>query len=230
MFSKPKTKPKKDVILLLVVMMAIFSIGITTIQHKSAYAQDEKFSASLSGSQEVPPNTSTAKGLAWFKSMGDTIIYKLNVTGLDKATMAHIHDGKPGQNGDPIAMLQIVKSSGPTNGALAQGNITASDLMGSLSGKSVSDLVTKIKNNETYVNVHTGANPNGEIRGQILSTANNVSSETSTAGNNSSENGGGGPVNMIVNDTGKFLANVPGETNELLRGESESNENDTVGN
>ncbi|MGG6460149.1 MAG: CHRD domain-containing protein, partial [Candidatus Eiseniibacteriota bacterium] len=166
----------------------------------------------------------------WFKSMGDTISYKLNVTGLDKATMAHIHDGKPGQNGDPIAMLQIVKSSGPTNGALAQGNITASDLMGSLAGKSVSDLVTKIKNKETYVNVHTEANPNGEIRGQILSTANNVSSETTIAGNNSSENGGGGPVNMIVNDTGKFLANVPGETNELLRGESESTENDTVGN
>src|SRR5574341_804724 len=226
MISKPKTKPKKDGILLLVIMVAIFSIGITTIHLKSAYAQDEKFSASLSGGQEVPPNTSTAKGWAWFKSMGDTISYKLNVTRLDKATMAHIHDGKPGQNGDPIAILQIVKSSGPTNGALAQGNITASDLMGSLSGKSVSGLVTKIKNKETYVNVHTGANPNGEIRGQILSTENNVSSETSAFGNQSSESGE--PVNTIVNDTGKFLANIPGETNELLRGESESNENDTV--
>jgi hypothetical protein len=66
--------------------------------------------------------------------------------------------------------------------------------------------------------VHTEANPNGEIRGQILSTANNVSSESSE------------PVNTIVNDTGKFLANIPGETNELLKGESESTENDTVGN
>jgi CHRD domain-containing protein len=228
MFSKSKTKPKKDVTLLLVVMVAVFSIGITTIQLKSAYAQDEKFSASLSGSQEVPPNTSTAKGWAWFKSMGDAVGYKLNVTGIDKVTMAHIHDGKPGQNGDPIAMLQIVKSSGPTNGTLAQGNITASDLMGSLAGKSVSDLVTKIKSKETYVNVHTEANPNGEIRGQILSGANNVSSETSAAGNDSSESRE--PVNTIVNDTGKFLANIPGETNELLRGESESTENDTVGN
>jgi CHRD domain-containing protein len=228
MFSKPKTKPKKDVTLVLVVMVAVFSIGMTTIQLKAASAQDEKFSASLSGSQEVPPNTSTAKGWAWFKFLGDAVGYKLNVTGIDKANMAHIHDGKPGQNGDPIAMLQIVKSSGSTNGTLAQGNITASDLMGSLAGKSVSDLVTKIKNEETYVNVHTEANPNGEIRGQILSTANNVSSETPTTGNNSS--GSGGPVNTIVNDTGKFLANVPGETNELLRGESESTENDTVGN
>ena len=228
MFLKPKTKPKKDVILVLVVMVAFFSIGMTTIQLKAAYAQDEKFSALLSGSQEVPPNTSTAKGWASFKSMGDAVGYKLNVTGIDKATMAHIHDGKPGQNGDPIAMLQIVKSSGPPNGNLSQGNITASDLMGSLAGKSVSDLVTKMKNEETYVNVHTEVNPNGEIRGQILSAVNNVSSETPAAGNDSS--GSGGRVNTIVNDTGKFLANIPGETNELLRGESESTENDTVGN
>ena len=49
-----------------------------------------------------------------------------------------------------------------------------------------------------------------------------------SAGNDSS--GSGGPVNTIVNDTGKFLTNIPGETNELLRGESESTENDTVGN
>ena len=177
MFLKPKTKPKKDVILVLVVMVAFFSIGMTTIQLKAAYAQDEKFSALLSGSQEVPPNTSTAKGWASFKSMGD-IGYKLNVTRIDKATMAHIHDGKPGQNGDPIAMLQIVKSSGPTNGNLSQGNITASDLMGSLAGKSISDLVRKMQSGETYVNVHTEANPNGEIRGQIISATNNVSSET----------------------------------------------------
>jgi hypothetical protein len=61
-----------------------------------------------------------------------------------------------------------------------------------------------------------------------LSTANNVSSETSSARNYSSENGE--PVNTIVNDTGKFLANISGETNELLRGESEWTENDTVGN
>jgi hypothetical protein len=218
MFSKPKSKPKKDVTLVLVAMAVIFSIGMTTIQLKAAYAQDEKFSASLSGNQEVPPNSSTAKGSAWFKSMGDAVGYKLNVTGIDKATMAHIHDGKLGKNGEPIATIQIVKSSGPTNGTLAQGNITASDLMGSLAGKSVSDLVTKIRNKETYLNVDTEADPNGEIRGQILSTANNVSSESSE------------PVNTIVNDTGKFLANIPGETNELLKGESESTENDTVGN
>lgn len=44
-------------------------------------------------------------------------------------------------------------------------------------------------------------------------------------GNDSS----GGAVKRFVNEIGKFLANIHGETNELLSGESESEENDTVG-
>src|SRR5712691_12886382 len=91
----------------------VISVGAVTILATSVYAQEQKFTATLSGSQEVPPNTSTAKGWAWFKPMGDTIWYKVNATGIDKVTMAHIHNAKAGENGDPVAMLQI-KSSGPT--------------------------------------------------------------------------------------------------------------------
>jgi Ca2+/Na+ antiporter len=157
----------------------VISIGAVSIQVTSVYAQEQKFTAALSGSQEVPPNTSTAKGWAWFKPMGDTVGYKVNGTGINKVTMAHIHNAKAGENGDPIAMLQIVKSGGPT---LAQGNITASDLMGSLTGKSISDLVTKMQSGETYVNVHTDANPNGEIRGQIeMANATTMSNSTMSA-------------------------------------------------
>ena len=219
------SKPKKHIATFMVLIMTVFSIGMTTTVLKVAHAQEQKFTALLSGIQEVPPNTSTAKGSALFKPMGDTVWYKVNVTGIEKVTMMHIHSGKSGENGDPIAMLQIEKSTGSTNGILAQGNITSSDLMGSLAGKSISDLVGKMQSGETYVNVHTEANPNGEIRGQIISAANNVSSETISTGNDSS----GGAVKTFMNETGKFLANIPGETNELLSGESESEENDTVG-
>jgi hypothetical protein len=157
----------RQAICIVTLTMAVLSVTIATITMNSVYAQDQKFTASLSGDQEVPPNTSTAKGWAWFKPTGDSVGYQVNATGLDKVSMAHIHGGKTGENGDPIAMLQIMQSSGPINGTLAQGNITSSDLMGSLAGKSVSDLVSKMQSGEAYVNVHTEANPNGEIRGQI---------------------------------------------------------------
>lgn len=166
-------------ILLSTLTALVISIGAVSIQATSVYAQEQKFTASLSGSQEVPPNTSTAKGWAWFEPMGDTVGYKVNATGINKVSMAHIHNAKSGENGDPIAMLQITTSGGPT---LAQGNITASDLMGSLAGKSISDLVAKMQSGETYVNVHTDANPNGEIRGQIeMANATAMSNSNMTA-------------------------------------------------
>jgi hypothetical protein len=36
-----------------------------------------------------------------------------------------------------------------------------------MQGTAVSDLVKSMERGETYVNAHTEANPNGEIRGQI---------------------------------------------------------------
>lgn len=153
----------------MLLVLAILSIGITSILSNLTYAQ-EKFQASLSGNQEVPPNTSTSKGWAWFKPTGNTVSYKVNATGISGVSMAHIHGAKVGENGDPIAMLQIKEANGPV---VAEGNITSSDLMGSLAGKSISDLVTKMQSGETYVNVHTSTNPNGEIRGQI-GTANST--------------------------------------------------------
>ena len=37
-----------------------------------------------------------------------------------------------------------------------------------MTDKQLSDLVRTMRDGETYVNVHTQQNPNGEIRGQIM--------------------------------------------------------------
>ena len=83
--------------------------------------------------------------------------------------MAHLHNGKQGEIGPFI--VPLYKSDNPTilmNGKLASGNITANMLGGPMAGKQIANLNTAMKNSETYVNVHTQQNPNGEIRGQII--------------------------------------------------------------
>jgi hypothetical protein len=66
---------------------------------------NKKFSAQLSGDQEVPPLQTNASGMAWFNSNRDRIGFELNVTDLQGITMAHIHNGKQGEVGPPIVQL-----------------------------------------------------------------------------------------------------------------------------
>jgi CHRD domain len=37
-----------------------------------------------------------------------------------------------------------------------------------MAGKQLTDLAIAMSNGDTYVNIHTEQNPNGEIRGQIM--------------------------------------------------------------
>ena len=84
-------------------------------------------------------------------------------------TMAHIHKGKAGENG-PIVVTFFTS---PTPRGIipftTYGDLRANNLEGPLAGKQLSDLINMINNGEAYVNVHTQANPKGEIRGQLSS-------------------------------------------------------------
>ena len=88
----------------------------------------------------------------------------------ESACRTHIHTGKMGENGDPVAGLFAgPKKEGKFHGVLAKGTITDNDLVGPLAGKTIADLVAMIKDGSAYVNVHTDKYPDGEIRGQIKS-------------------------------------------------------------
>jgi hypothetical protein len=77
------------------------------------------------------------------------------------ATIAHIHEGFAGTNGPPIISLTggEIRTSGTWN-VPANRFLTAGEL-----GSLISDRL--------YLNVHTAANPNGEIRGQIRNVPTN---------------------------------------------------------
>jgi CHRD domain-containing protein len=151
---------------LIIAVIFITSLSSTTT---SVFAAQQKFTAKLSGDQQVPPIQTSASGIAWFKPMQDNIWFKVNVTDIQGVTMAHIHSGKQGENGPPVVPLYKSETpSGQMSGVLAKGNITADTFQGPMAGKQISDLITAMQNGETYVNIHTQQNPDGEIRGQIM--------------------------------------------------------------
>ena len=103
---------------------------------------------------------------------GTSLHYKLIVANLVDTLQAHIHVGPPGENGPVVAFLypsappaQLIP--GRFSGVLAEGEITAADLIGPLAGASLADLLDEITAGNTYVNAHTVVNPGGEIRGPI---------------------------------------------------------------
>jgi hypothetical protein len=148
----------------------IATIAITGFSISTFAQQPQKFTAKMTGSEEVPPKTTTATGNAEFNlsADGNTMTYKVNVMNMDKITQAHIHSGKTGVNGPVVVWLfNATQPTGPMNGMLSQGSVTSKDLVGPLKGKQMSDLVKMITDGAAYANVHTEPNPKGEIRGQL---------------------------------------------------------------
>jgi len=149
----------------LYLIVFLLAVGLAT----SSFAAKKSFKAMLSGSESVPAVETMAKGDATFTVTqdGKALSYYVTVSDIENVTAAHIHLGKKGENGPPVALITNEKKTGKFSGTLAEGTITEKELMGSLMGKSVQDLVKQIKKGNAYLNVHTDKYPNGEIGGQI---------------------------------------------------------------
>jgi hypothetical protein len=108
------------------------------------------FHAHLTGLQEVPTTTSAATGTATITVSGLTLHYDVthNVVG---GTMAHIHKADPGQAGAVIFPF-------PNFSTHMTGDFTAT-----------ADQLKDLRAGHYYINVHSVADPAGEIRGQLTS-------------------------------------------------------------
>ena len=154
---------------LILAFVALLAIGGSISTQAAA---GTTFTAHLTSGQEVqtPAVASNAQGEAIFHLSpdGTELSYKLIVANIHDVLFAHIHMAPAGENGQVVAFLYHGPTiSGRTQGILAQGTITASDLVGPLAGFALSDLVSAIESGNAYANVHTTAHPMGEIRGQI---------------------------------------------------------------
>jgi hypothetical protein len=121
----------------------------------------------LSGAQETPPTTTTGLGSmdVFYSKETRTLTYTVNWSGLTGAvTAAHIHGLAP--TGYPAPVVQTFTLSAITRCPTI--SITS---CGTYKGTLLADgVIVKeedILNGMYYVNIHTAANPGGEIRGQI---------------------------------------------------------------
>jgi hypothetical protein len=150
------------------------SKSVEVDKHNFARPAVRNFRTHLSGDEEVPLAETRATGQAIFQLSkdGTRLSYKIIVANIENVRMAHIHLAPAGANGPVVAWLYpsappAQPIPGRTDGILAEGELTASDLRGLLSGQPLSALIDEFLEEGAYVNVHTDQFPGGEIRGQI---------------------------------------------------------------
>lgn len=111
--------------------------------------------ATLSGAQEVPPVSTAASGTAaiTFNQATRQLSWNVTYAGLSgPATMAHFHG--PAAPGANAGVALPIGGAGMTSPASGQATLNDAQVADLLAGR-------------WYVNIHTAANPGGEIRGQV---------------------------------------------------------------
>lgn len=140
----------------------------------AVFAGTTQYRSEPIGAFEVPATDTSAEGSFKLKvaPRGEWARFDLKITEpIEDVTMAHLHLGPAGANGGIVVWLYpaappAAHIPGTTDGRLASGTITVDDLTGAL----VDDwagFITALEAGQIYVNVHTLANPGGEIRDQV---------------------------------------------------------------
>ncbi len=80
-------------------------IVISSGLNSSAFAQNTKFNAKLSGQEEVSPTESKATGMAEFIPSGESVSYNVNATNIQGLTAGHTHSAKKAQMAGDVVTL-----------------------------------------------------------------------------------------------------------------------------
>ena len=114
-----------------------------------------RFNATLTGAAEVPGPGDTdgaGKAIVELNPGQNRLCYKLRVSNIAPATMAHVHVGAAGVAG-PVALTLVAPADGISAGCV--------DLAEPLTKALLKDP------GNYYVNVHNAAFPGGAVRGQL---------------------------------------------------------------
>ncbi len=142
----------KIIIRLLAISTILFGISSCDKDDDTPPDPNVTFKATLTGAQEVPANASTATGDATLTFNTNTKIFTLTVThSIASPTNGHIHKAAVGVSGGVIfpfaSFTSPISYTSPALDATQEADLNAGLY---------------------YVNIHTAAFPNGEIRGQLI--------------------------------------------------------------
>ena len=130
----------------------LVALAIGAASASPLYVAAADVAVALSGAQEVPAVTTAAKGSGTLKVGDDGMVSgNISTTGI-AGTAAHIHNGASGKNGPVIMPLA---NAGDGAWTVPAGS------------KLTPEQLKAFQDGSLYVNVHTAANPDGEIRGQL---------------------------------------------------------------
>ena len=136
-------------------LASVAIVGLMAVAAGGASADMVKYKADLKATSEVPPTNSKGSGTA--EVTYDTATKKLtwsatytDLTG--PATASHFHS--------PATATENAKPTVPLSG----------DLKSPLKGEATltDELAKDLTDGKMYFNIHTAANPGGEIRGQVV--------------------------------------------------------------
>ncbi|MGK0185849.1 MAG: hypothetical protein ACI9R3_001632 [Verrucomicrobiales bacterium] len=159
----------------LLITLSLIALGMGVAQAATT------FSVTFSGNQENPAVVSTATGSGTLSLNDDEsrLSILLSFTGIDldstqTASTAddlaglHIHLGAAGANGGVIFGIPANDTSGDTLISAEFGSVASVWDAAEGNGTTLTDQLVSLKAGNLYLNVHTTANPSGEIRGQII--------------------------------------------------------------
>lgn len=121
----------------------------------AAFAQAVTYKAELTGAAQVPPNTTKGTGAltATYDPASKKLSYTVNYKDLSgPATAAHFHGPADAKSNAGIVVPVSGAVTSPIKGEATLTDAQAADLAAG----------------RWYFNVHTAANPPGEIRGQVM--------------------------------------------------------------
>src|SRR5687768_12058059 len=154
-------------------VLSLAIAGVFTLMFgAAAQAQTITFTANLHGGNEVPAVSTGSAGTAvvTWNTATRAGTYRVDVFNMPVGTTAsHIHVGAPGVGG-PVVINFTVPAGGISNDFALVGTFGCSDVVARAAQgiNSCDDFEQALLLGNTYVNVHSTANPGGEIRGPLV--------------------------------------------------------------